>query len=177
VPPWLIAALRAAEPLGTVSAQHYPTSTWRRYDKLRRFPPGLLVIGDAICSFNPIYGQGMTVAALQALALRDCLADPDSDVSKRFFRATTKRIAPVWRMNRLTDFALSQGNSWRAIPQRLVRWRFEMLQAATANDPVVAETMLRVLHLVDPPTRLLHPGLTMRMIAANRRSRSSTQAP
>jgi 2-polyprenyl-6-methoxyphenol hydroxylase-like FAD-dependent oxidoreductase len=177
VPPWLIAALRAGEPLGPVSAQHYPTSTWRRYDKLRRFPPGLLVIGDAICSFNPVYGQGMTVAALQAVALRDCLADADGDVSKRFFRATTKRIAPVWRLNRLTDFALSPGDSWSLVLKRLLRWRFEMLQAATANDPVVAETMLRVLHLVDPPTRLLRPGLTMRMIAAGRRSRRSAQAP
>jgi 2-polyprenyl-6-methoxyphenol hydroxylase-like FAD-dependent oxidoreductase len=169
VPPWLIAALRAAEPLGAVSAQHYPVSTWRRYDKLRQFPAGLLVIGDAICSFNPIYGQGMTSTALQALALRNCLADTNGDLPARFFRATTKHIAPVWRLNRLADFALSQGGAWRSVPRRLLRWRVEMLQTAIANDPIVAETMLRVLHLVDPPSRLLHPALTMRIVAANRR--------
>ncbi|WP_217695719.1 NAD(P)/FAD-dependent oxidoreductase [Mycobacterium sp. SP-6446] len=112
-PAFLIDALRAAEPVGALSTQRYPASTWRRYDKLRRFPAGLLVIGDAICSFNPVYMQGMTMAALQAVALRDCLADRDGDLSRRFFKAAAKQIAPVWRGNRLTDFTVSQAGGWR----------------------------------------------------------------
>jgi amino acid adenylation domain-containing protein len=111
-PPSVIAALRAAEPLGAVSSQRYPASTWRRYDKIRQFPAGLLVMGDAICSFNPVYRQGMTMAALQAVALRNCLADRDGDLSRRFFKATAEEIAPVWWGNRLTDFTVSQGDGW-----------------------------------------------------------------
>jgi 2-polyprenyl-6-methoxyphenol hydroxylase-like FAD-dependent oxidoreductase len=175
-PPFLIAALRAAEPLGAVSAQRYPTSTWRRYDKIRQFPAGLLVMGDAICSFNPVYMQGMTMAALQAVALRNCLADRDGDLSRPFFKAAAKQIAPVWRSNRLTDLTLSPGGGWRWALRRLVSWQMDKVAAAAANDPAVTEAILRVMHFVDPPARLLQPSFLMRLIAANRRPNTATRA-
>lgn len=176
-PPFLIAALRAGEPLGAVSAQRYPASTWRRYDKMRQFPAGLLVMGDAICSFNPVYMQGMTMAALQAVALRNCLADRDGDLSRRFFKATAKQIAPVWRANRLMDLTLmSQGGGLRWAPRRLVSWQMDKVAAAAANDPAVGEAIFRVTHLVDPPARLLQPSFLMRLVAANRRPRVATRA-
>ncbi len=173
-PPSLIAVLRSAEPLGAMSAQHYPASTWRRYDKMRQFPPGLLVMGDAICSFNPVYMQGMTMAALQAVALRNCLTDHDADVSRRFFKATAKQIGPVWRGNRFTDFTVSQGDGWRRMPRRLVNWPIDKAQEAAANDPAVAEAVLRVMHFVDPPARLARPSFLMRLVAANRRAGMAT---
>jgi 2-polyprenyl-6-methoxyphenol hydroxylase-like FAD-dependent oxidoreductase len=176
-PPFLIAALRAAEPLGAVSSQRYPASIWRRYDKMRRFPAGLLVIGDAICSFNPVYMQGMTMAALQAVALRNCLADGAGDLSRRFFKATAQQIAPVWRGNRLTDFTVSQQGGWRRALRHLMSWPMDKAQAAAANDPVVAETLLRVMHFVDPPARLLRPSFLMRLVVANRRPRMAMRAP
>jgi 2-polyprenyl-6-methoxyphenol hydroxylase-like FAD-dependent oxidoreductase len=168
-PSSLLAALRAGEPLGAVSAQRYPASTWRRYDKMRQFPAGLLVMGDAICSFNPVYMQGMTMAARQAVVLRNCLADRDGDLSRRFFKATAKQIAPVWRANRLTDFAVSQGGGWRRALRRLMNWQMDKVQAAFANDPAVIEAILRVQHFVDPPARLLQPSFLMRVVAASRR--------
>jgi 2-polyprenyl-6-methoxyphenol hydroxylase-like FAD-dependent oxidoreductase len=143
---------------------------------MRQFPAGLLVMGDAICSFNPVYMQGMTIAALQAVALRNCLADRDGDLSRRFFKATAKQIAPVWRANRLTDLILSQGGGWRWALRCLVNWQMDKVHAAAANDPAVAEAIVRVMHLVDPPARLLQPSFLIRLVAANRRPRMATPA-
>ncbi|GBE63768.1 hydroxylase [Mycobacterium sp. MFM001] len=175
LPSQITAALRAAEPLGDVSARHYPASAWHRYDKLNRFPKGLLVIGDAVCSFNPIYGQGMSSAALQAQALRDSLADGDTDgLSRRYFRSAAKRLTPIWQVNRLNDFAVSPVDGWRSIPQRLLNWQIDKLMAAVANDMVLNEAFFRSLQLLDPPGELLRPSKLIRVIKGKRRSSSTT---
>jgi 2-polyprenyl-6-methoxyphenol hydroxylase-like FAD-dependent oxidoreductase len=165
MPPHIVAALRASEPLGTVCAQNFPASVWRRYDKLSRFPEGLLVIGDALCSFNPVYGQGMTSAALQAVALRDCLARDNQETwSRCYFRATTKKLRPIWQSNRLNDFAAFPADDWRSIPKSILNWYLDKMMAAASNDIVLTETFVRMLHMIDSPSRLMHPAMLMRII-------------
>lgn len=107
-PSHVTSALRSAEPLGEVAQYRIRSNRWRRYDKLVRQPAGLLAFGDAICSYNPIYGQGMTVAALEAVALRDCLRRGDSDVPRRFYRKSAKKILVAWRTAVGSDLALPQ---------------------------------------------------------------------
>jgi 2-polyprenyl-6-methoxyphenol hydroxylase-like FAD-dependent oxidoreductase len=170
-PAHVLAAIRAAEPLSAVCRFRYPESRWRRYDKMRRFPAGLLVLGDAICSFNPIYGQGMTVAALQAQALRQCLYRSADDLARRYFRAAAKPIGVAWRFAVGGDLNLPEVEGPRPLSLRLTNRYIDRLQTAAESDIVVAEQFMKVIGLIDPPTRLLHPKMMLRAATANRHPR------
>jgi 2-polyprenyl-6-methoxyphenol hydroxylase-like FAD-dependent oxidoreductase len=176
----LVAAIRAAEPIGEVAHHHMPFSQWRRYDKMSRRPDGLLVCGDAICSFNPVYGQGMTVAALEAAALRDCLRSGGTDLPRRYFRVSAKRIGVAWQMAASSDLALpgvaGPRSKWMGVATLLINWAL----AASESDLVVAVRFFRVNSLIDPPIRLLHPAFVCRVALVHlrrlRAGRHSRQA-
>ncbi len=133
------------------------------------------MIGDAVCSFNPVYGQGMTSSAIQAKVLRDCLIEsPDDNASALFFRRSAKKLVPVWQANRLNDFAVTPIHGWRSIPQRILNWQRDKVMAAAANDIAITETFLHILGLTAPASRLVHPAMLIRVIKANRRSAGNT---
>jgi 2-polyprenyl-6-methoxyphenol hydroxylase-like FAD-dependent oxidoreductase len=155
--PGLLTALRASRPLGEVSVFHYPGALWRRYDTMPRFPAGLLVFGDAICSTNPIYGQGMTVAALEAVALREFLSGDDGDLSRRFFNAAAEQIGPIWASNQVTDTYMSHTDGQPAAAAELLELRDQLL-AAAADSIMLTERFFRVMNVVDPPSAAA-PGL------------------
>jgi 2-polyprenyl-6-methoxyphenol hydroxylase-like FAD-dependent oxidoreductase len=162
-------ALRDGQPTGEVFRQRYPASVWRRYDKLVRFPPGFLVIGDAVCSFNPVYGQGMTSAAMQAAALRRCLAAGTDRLSQRFFGASARRLAPIWWTNRLFDFAIIPSSGWRGRLQKLVNAGLNEVYSAAVTDVVLTETIFRQMQLLGRPTDILRPSTLKRVIVRERR--------
>jgi 2-polyprenyl-6-methoxyphenol hydroxylase-like FAD-dependent oxidoreductase len=167
-PAHLLAAVRAGEPLGPVVQHRMPSSQWRRYDRMRRFPDGLLACGDAICSFNPIYGQGMSVAALDAVALRDCLRRGVADLARRYFRATAKAIGVAWRTGANSDLAFPQVQGRRTPSMRLTNRLVDRVLAASESDTVIGTQFFRVTGLLDPPTRLLRPAILYRVAAVNR---------
>ncbi|WP_406813860.1 FAD-dependent oxidoreductase [Mycobacterium sp. M23085] len=168
-PAHLLAAVRAAEPVGEPTRHCQPSSRWRRYDKIRRFPEGLLVIGDAICSFNPIYGQGMTVAALEGVALRDCLADGTQDLARRFFRAAAVPIRQAWELSANPDLCLPEIEGTPTLLTRGLNAYVDRILTATEYDPVAVDRFLRVTGLIDPASRLLGPGMMWRAALAHRR--------
>jgi 2-polyprenyl-6-methoxyphenol hydroxylase-like FAD-dependent oxidoreductase len=176
-PAYAVTALRAAEPVGDISRYRVPSNRWRRYDKMTRFPKGLLVCGDAICSFNPIYGQGMTVAALDALALRDCLQRGEHDLSRRFFRSSAKVVGVAWQMAAGSDLAFPEVEGPRSRSMRLTNLYTERVLAAAESDPFVANRFLRTMSFVDAPTALLHPSVLRRVATANHRQRHLKTAP
>ncbi len=166
-PAHVLEAVRTAEPLGEVVQHRVPSNRWRRYDKMRRTPEGLLVVGDAVCSFNPIYGQGMTVAAIEATVLRDCLHRGDHNLNRRFFRACAREVRVAWQTAVGSDLALPEVTGRRPLSIRISNAFLEPVMSATESDPVVAGQFMRVIAMVDPPTRLLRPAMLFRVLRAN----------
>ena len=170
-PAQLLAAVQAAEAIGEPTRHRQPSSRWRRYDKVQRFPEGLLVIGDAICSFNPIYGQGMTVAALEALALRKCLSSGTRDLARRFFRASAIPIRQAWELSANPDLSLPEIEGTPPLLTRLLNVYVDRVLTAAEYDPVAVDNFFRVTSLIDPATRLLRPNMLWRAALAKHRRR------
>ncbi|MCV7031156.1 FAD-dependent oxidoreductase [Mycobacterium sherrisii] len=160
----VLEAVRSAETVGELSRYHVPSNRWRRYDKMRRMPNGLLVVGDAICSFNPIYGQGMTVAALESLVLHHCLRGGDQDLARRFFHDSAKNIGVAWRTAVGADLAIPEVPGFRPVSTRIVNAYLDRVLTAAQTDAVVAERFLSVIGLTEPPTNLLRPEVIFRII-------------
>src|ERR1700757_3687904 len=143
------AAIRRAEPIGEVAFHKYPTSRWRRYDKLTRFPAGIVPFGDAVVTFNPTYGQGMTMTSLQAGHLQRALESPDDDVARQLARATAKTTYPVWTMNAIGDMTFHKAGGPMPRWYRPVGNLFEQFLGAAEGEPVLAEWFLRRFSLLD----------------------------
>ena len=172
-PSHVLAAVRDAEPLGKVARHQMPSSQWRRYGKMRRFPDGLVVFGDAVCSFNPIYGQGMTVAALEASALRECLRRGDRHLARRFFKAAAKPIAAAWQLAAGGDLALPDVTGPRPLSVRVVNAYVNWVLTACESDAVVSGQFAKVNALIDLPSQLFHPAVICRVAAVNLRRRKA----
>jgi 2-polyprenyl-6-methoxyphenol hydroxylase-like FAD-dependent oxidoreductase len=178
LPAHLAAAIRQGEPIGQVAFHKYPTSRWRRYDKLDRFPAGILPFGDAVASFNPTFGQGMTMTSLQTGHLRRALDTPPADLAREFNRATAKTTFPVWQMNAIGDLVLHRASGPMPWWYRPVGTLFDQFLGAAESDPVLAEWFLRRFSLLDslymvPSARLVGRTIrhNMRLWLADRRGR------
>ena len=162
--PDIYQAVRDAEPLDDPVAFRFPASVRHRYEKLDRFPDGLLVMGDAVCSFNPIYGQGMSVAALEALALRRHLERGTAPRPRRWFRELARVVEVPWDIAAGGDLVFPGVQGRRTAKVRLVNAYLARLHAAAAHDADLAGAFLRVAGLVAPPGSLLRPGVAARVL-------------
>jgi 2-polyprenyl-6-methoxyphenol hydroxylase-like FAD-dependent oxidoreductase len=167
-PEYALTAARAAEPLGVVSIHRFPANRWRRYDKMGRTPDGLIVLGDAVCSFNPIYGQGMTVASIEALILRDCLRQGVDGLPRRFHRAAAKKIRLAWQTAAGSDLAFPEVQGKRSLSTRVTNAFADRVLTAAESDPYVAQEFLRVTGMIEEPSRMLRPSFVLRVARGGR---------
>jgi flavin-dependent dehydrogenase len=175
--PDIYETVRDAEPLDGPVAFRFPASVWRRYERLRRFPDGLLVLGDAVASFNPIYGQGMSVAALEALTLRRHLEDGTRPHPRRFFADLARVVQVPWEIAAGGDLVFPDVQGRRTAKGRLLNAYIARLHAAAARDAGLADAFVRVAGLVAPPQTLLHPRVAVRVLRPSRQPAGSERSP
>lgn len=174
--PDIYAVVADAEPISDPVPHKIPSNLRRRYDKMSRFPAGYLVLGDALCSFNPIYGQGMSVAAAEAAALDECLGKGEAELARRFFAAAAKIIDIPWSTAVGNDLRIPHIEGERSRMTRFINWYVEKLHHAARRDPVVSVAFLKVINLVAPPPSILRPDIALRVLWGNLRRSAAAPA-
>ncbi|HET7519040.1 MAG TPA: FAD-binding monooxygenase [Actinomycetes bacterium] len=167
--PDIYETVRDAEPLDDPVSFRFPASVRHRYERLGCFPDGLLVVGDAVASFNPVYGQGMSVAALEALTLRRHLERGTRPQPRRFFADLARVVDVPWEIAAGGDLVFPDVQGRRTPRGRLLNAYITRLHAAAARDASLADAFVRVAGLVAPPQTLLHPRVAVRVVRPSRR--------
>lgn len=165
--PVLYDAIRAAEPVSPIFGYRRTANRRRHYEDLRDLPGRLIVAGDSLCAFNPVYGQGMTVAATQAEALDLALrsAAPRT-VVRTAQQAIAKRAEAAWMLSTGEDLRYPTTEGARVTPAtRLTHRYMDRVLRTAAVDPSVNAAFLRVLNMVDAPQALFRPGVMARVLA------------
>ena len=166
--PEIFGVIKDADSLTPLAPYHFSANLRRHYEELRRFPEGLLVFGDALCSFNPVYGQGMTVACTEALALQECLVAGSQGIARRFFQAASKLIDIPWQMAVGSDLQHPAVTGKRTAQIRFINWYLAKLFQAAQHDAVLATRFLEVANLMKPPPSLMAPGIALRVWKGSR---------
>ncbi|TDD62487.1 FAD-dependent oxidoreductase [Kribbella antibiotica] len=154
------------ELLGEVNTYHQADSRRRDYHELERIPAGLFVAGDAVASFNPIYGQGMTSATLHASCLSAYLSsDPDlSQPARSYFSDVNVVVDVAWQLSTLADLALPHVDGPYPRGYKLTKWFSGLIFAATAKDDDLNVQFNRVTTMLDHPTALARPQFILRAL-------------
>jgi 2-polyprenyl-6-methoxyphenol hydroxylase-like FAD-dependent oxidoreductase len=169
-------ALAGATPLSEVMSYRNTENRMRHYDEMRRWPERFVVLGDSACAFNPIYGQGMTTAALGALALEECLrADQGPSLARRFQQRLTRVTRTPWVMATGVDYRYpaTQGAPRGTLHTLQHEYIDAVLELAT-RSPAIYSAFARVMHLLSGPEHLLQPAVlwpALRYLMAARKVR------
>ncbi len=155
--------LSKADALSPVTSHRLISSKRRRYEKLNRVPAGFLALGDSICSFNPVYGQGMSSAVMQAVEMGACLESHDNDehLVKAFYQRAAKVIANPWQIAVGADFAYPECVGPKPLGTDLVNRYMKRVLLAAQVSPEVNTAMIMVQNLLAPPTSLLRPSMML----------------
>jgi 2-polyprenyl-6-methoxyphenol hydroxylase-like FAD-dependent oxidoreductase len=172
--PLLYETIKSAEPASPIFSYRNTGNQRRHFERLRRWPEQFVVVGDASCMFNPIYAQGMTVAAMTAAALDQALAGRRSGadatgLARRFQRQVASTNAGAWTMATSEDLRYPWTEGARAdLPTRIMhRYADRVLEVANGNHRVNT-AFVNVVNLREPPTSLFRPRVLLPVLARHR---------
>jgi 2-polyprenyl-6-methoxyphenol hydroxylase-like FAD-dependent oxidoreductase len=174
--PRIAEVLEGAQAVTDYQPSHFPFSRRRRFDRLATHPTGLVALGDSIASFNPMYGQGMSVAALEAVALRDMLRRGPVD-PVAYYKQAHRLEDVAWTISTSGDLRFGEVEGRRTAAMRIMNAYLDRLTLAARQDPVLAHTFLRVAGFIDPPQALLKPAVVWRSLRGARKARVRAEMP
>ncbi|HLX58646.1 MAG TPA: FAD-dependent monooxygenase [Ktedonobacteraceae bacterium] len=161
--PNLYEAIKDADGLAPIVTHKFPANRWRHYERMRRFPDSFIVLGDAACSFNPIYGQGMTTAALQAGALSNYLPQylrvhgGLHGFAPHFQKKVARAVRVPWLLATGEDFRYPETQGSRPPGMRLYNWYAGRVHELSCSHPLTTLRFYEVLHMLKSPAVLFNP--------------------
>ncbi|SDD65051.1 NAD(P)/FAD-dependent oxidoreductase [Rhodococcus tukisamuensis] len=170
------ALIASAEPLDDPVRYRIPTAVRRHFDAAR-LPAHYVPFGDTICCFDPVYGQGMSVAATESLMLRESLETSRTRPVRSFLRAAAPLLDDAWQMSCDTDLRIPTVAGTRTRRTRMANAYAARVHRAAAADPEVGAAFLRVVNLLERPTSLLRPQILARVLRENRPSTRTRDVP
>ena len=179
--PQIYETIKELELEGGISKHRFPASLRRHYERLHRWPAGLIAVGDAISSLNPAFGQGMTICALEARALEDNLARVAQghrslkSLPRQHFRSIAKIVDLPWEFTNGENFKYPQTKGTRPLLNGVNRWYRDRI--LMSNDLGVINEFYRVMHFVDPQWKLMEPMTAGRILRPKAAAMDSLSAP
>ena len=159
--PTLARLLRSGHPVGEPAVHRQTGNRRHRYSQVRAWPEGLLAVGDALCCFDPVYGQGITVSGCQALRLRAVLAThPEAAAARGVLRDFDRVLDFPWAVAIGQDMRMPSSSGQQSRAQAAVSaWASELGRRAVQGDRRAQQVLMRTYHLEGSPRALLHPAL------------------
>ena len=166
--PDIYEAIKDVEPVTPIVTYKYSANRWRHYERMAHLPEGFIIVGDAACAFNPIYGQGMSVAALEAKTLDTCLRDQQDSLTgltQRFQKALAKIVKTPWILTTSEDFRYPETEGQRPLGMKLFNWYTRHVLELTASNPLVIANFFQVRHLLKPLSILFDPRIVWAVLS------------
>ena len=158
----LFQAIRKIKPISSHSYYRYKESRRLFYEE-RAMPKNLYAIGDAVCSFNPVFGQGMTVCALEAKMLGDLLGKGQLD-AERYFKSISPLVTQAWEMITVEDMRHEEFAKQRSVKIKCMQALTARVYEKASTDAVLNRLLYEVIHFTRPATDLCKPAALLRLL-------------